>query len=122
MIGSLTHLTRGAAIRAILGARKPSPGRCVLSSTGPFPRGQEWKSLVATMEEALRLYRHKPGSLATMDKYMHKRTGGMIGSLSHLIRAAAITAILDGSEEITRDLLDSIALDHGAESSGEGAA
>ena len=31
----------------------------------------------------------------------------MIGSLSHLIRAAAIQAILDGAEAITRDLLDS---------------
>ncbi len=41
----------------------------------------------------------------------------MIGSLSHLIRGAAIEAILDGSEQITRKLLDTIDPDHAAESS-----
>jgi Bacterial TniB protein len=94
-------------------------GRCVLTSTRPFPRNQEWKSLVATMEAALRLHRHQSNSLAEMDRYLHKRTTGMIGSLSHLIRAAAITAILDGTEAITRDLLDRIPLDHAAQSSRE---
>jgi hypothetical protein len=39
----------------------------------------------------------------------------MIGSLSHLIRGAAIEAILDGSEQITKKLLDSIDIDHAAE-------
>jgi hypothetical protein len=41
----------------------------------------------------------------------------MIGSLSHLIRSAAIEAIMDGSEQITRKLLDTIEVDHAAESS-----
>ena len=45
----------------------------------------------------------------------------MIGSLSHLVRAAAIRAILDGTEQITRKLLDSIPVDHAAESSARGA-
>jgi hypothetical protein len=36
------------------------------------------------------------------------RTGGMIGSLSHLIRAGAISAIVDGSEAISRELLDEV--------------
>jgi hypothetical protein len=40
----------------------------------------------------------------------------MIGSLSHLIRGAAIEAILDGTEQITKKLLDGIDLDHAAES------
>ena len=39
----------------------------------------------------------------------------MIGSLSHLIRGAAIEAILDGSEKITRTLLDAVDLDHAAQ-------
>ena len=39
----------------------------------------------------------------------------MIGSLSHLIRGAAIEALLGGSEKITRTLLDSVDLDHAAE-------
>jgi hypothetical protein len=47
----------------------------------------------------------------------HQRTGGMIGSLTHLIRGAAIEAILNGTEQITRQLLDGIGLDHAAESS-----
>jgi hypothetical protein len=46
----------------------------------------------------------------------------MIGSLSHLIRAAALTAILDGGEQITRKLLDGIPVDHAAESAAHGVA
>jgi hypothetical protein len=97
-------------------------GRCVLTSTGPFPYQQEWEALVATMEAALRLHRHEPGSLARLDRYLHNRTGGMIGSLSHLIRGSAITAISDGSEAITQELLDRIPLDHAAQSNREGVA
>jgi hypothetical protein len=97
-------------------------GRCVLAPTGPFPCQQEWASLIATMEAALRLHRHQPGTLPGIGKYLHQRTGGMIGSLSHLIRAGAITAILDGSEALTRDLLDTIPVDHAAQSAREGAA
>jgi hypothetical protein len=50
-----------------------------------------------------------------LSKYLHQRTGGVISSLSHLVRAAAIKAVLDGSEQITRRLLDSAQLDHAAE-------
>ena len=39
-----------------------------------------------------------------------------LGSLTHLIRGAAIRAILDGQEQITRPLLDSVRIDHAAES------
>jgi hypothetical protein len=54
--------------------------------------------------------------LAAQAKYLHQRTGGMIGSLTHLIRGAAIRAILSGQEAITRQLLDTIRIDHAAES------
>jgi hypothetical protein len=54
--------------------------------------------------------------MAAQAKYLHQRTGGMIGSLTHLIRGAAIRAILDGQEKLTRQLLDSIRIDHAAES------
>ena len=101
---------------------KQIAGRCVLASTGPFPYQQEWKGLVAAMEGALRLHGHQPGALPGMDRYLHQRTGGMIGSLSHLVRAAAITAILDGSESVSRDLLEGIPVDHAAKSIREGAA
>jgi hypothetical protein len=96
---------------------KQIAGRCALHRTGPFPLRQEWKGLVATMENTLRLHRHQPGTLVRLDRYLHQRTGGMIGSLSHLIRAAAISAILDGSEQVTKQLLDTIHVDHAAESS-----
>lgn len=101
---------------------KQIAGRCVLITTAPFPYQQEWSGLVATLETALRLHHHQAGTLTGLDRYLHQRTGGMIGSLSHLIRAAALTAIMDGSETITRDLLESIPVDHAAQSAAHGAA
>jgi hypothetical protein len=32
------------------------------------------------------LHRHEPGALPAQAKYLHQRTGGMIGSLTHLVR------------------------------------
>lgn len=96
-------------------------GRCVQLTTGTFPYTAEWKSLIATMEAALRLHEHKPGTLTGLSRYLHQRTGGQIGSLSHLIRSAATTAILDGSERITRKLLDQTKADRGAEFDGNAA-
>ena len=101
---------------------KQIAGRCVLINTGPFPCRDEWTSLLATLEAALRLHRHEPGTLPKLTKYLHQRTGGMIGSLSHLVRAAALTAILDGTEQITRKLLDSTPVDHAAQSAAHGVA
>jgi hypothetical protein len=91
-------------------------GRCAVINTGPFPYKEEWTQLVAAMEDALRLHRHQPGSLEALSKYLHQRTGGMIGSLSHLIRASAIRAIITESEAITRLLMDKVRVDHAAES------
>lgn len=90
-------------------------GRCVMVKTGQFPYQEEWKRLVATLESALRLHRHDLGTLTGLDRYLHQRTSGSIGSLSHLIRAAALTAIIEGSESITKDLVDHIPVDHAAE-------
>jgi hypothetical protein len=86
----------------------------------PFPYGtamqrQQWQALIATLEQSLRLHRHQPGQLLRLDAYLHERTDGMIGSLSHLIRGAAVEAVLDGTEKITRETLDRIGLDHAAE-------
>jgi hypothetical protein len=39
----------------------------------------------------------------------------MIGSLSHLVRGAAIEAILGGTEKITKHLLEAVELDHTAQ-------
>lgn len=89
--------------------------RSVLARTGAFPYSEEWKSLVATLELALRLYAHRGGTLTRNAKYLHQRTGGNISSLSHLVRAAAISAILLETEAVTRELLDATSIDHAAE-------
>ena len=98
--------TRGAQIS----------GRFTLVPTSPFPYGDEWKGLVATMEETLILQDHPPRSLVKLDRYLHNRTDGMIGALSHAIRGAAIDAILNGTERVTKEGLDVIPLDYAAES------
>ena len=67
------------------------------------------------MDSALRLHHHQPGSLAALEEYLYRRSGGMIGSLSQLIRGAAVLAIEDGSEQITRDLLEAVPVDYAAE-------
>lgn len=90
-------------------------GRFGLLETTPFPYATEWQGLIASLESALRLHHHRPGVLPGLDRYLHRRTGGMIGSLSHLIRGAAVEAILDGTERISRPLLDAVDLDHAAQ-------
>lgn len=95
-------------------------GRFKLLPNDPLPYGtpgqqQVWGELVSDLETALRLRSHHPGTLARQARYLHQRTAGVIGSLSHLIREAAITAILDRSETITRELLAGIELDIRAE-------
>lgn len=99
---------------------KQIAGRCVLVSTASFPFHDEWQGLVAAMEGALRLHRHEPGTLLRHSRYLHTQTGGMIGSLSHLIRAAATTAILDRTEKIDLNLLTSVRIDYNAESGRTG--
>ena len=74
-----------------------------------------WHALVASLEATLPLRAHQPGTLTALDEYLHRRTAGMIGSLSHLVRGAAIDAILDGTEHLTRAHLDRVRLDHAAE-------
>ncbi len=76
---------------------------------------EQWHSLVATLEQTLRLRRHRPGALVRIAEHLHNRTGGMIGTLSHLIRGAAIDAIITGTEKVTRANLDTVRLDHAAE-------
>ncbi|MFI1386314.1 hypothetical protein [Embleya sp. NPDC020886] len=67
------------------------------------------------MEACLDLREHRAGTLPRLGSYLRARTGGCIGSLARLLRQAAIAAILDGTEKITRGGLDAIVLDHTAE-------
>lgn len=91
-------------------------GRFTLVPTARLPYNSEWQGLVATLEVSLHLHDHEPGSITDLDGYLHNRTGGMIGSLSHLIRGTALDAILTGSEKITEKSLTAIALDHSSDS------
>jgi hypothetical protein len=84
------------------------------SNYSTIPQRQEWALLVEGFERALRLHAHKPGSLLPLADYLYGRTGGYIVSLSHLIREAAIMAILSGTERIDKALLDTVELDHAA--------
>ncbi|MGO4613757.1 ATP-binding protein [Nocardia sp. 2YAB30] len=107
-----SNLFSGARGRQIL-------GRFIPVKTGPFTYRteadkQDWAKLVATMEHALRLHRHKPGTLIESAPYLHARTGGMIGSLDQLIYDAANDAISDGTEKITKAHLDAVLLDGAA--------
>jgi hypothetical protein len=90
-------------------------GRFGMIRTGAFPPGQEWTALLAAVDDTLRLHHHTSGTLSTLHRYLHQRTGGMIGSLLRLIRSAAIQAILDGSEQLTQDSLDAIHIDTAAD-------
>ena len=100
-------------------------GRFTLIHARPFDYGttgqkDTWRSLVASMEASLRLHGHQPGTLTGLGEYLFGRTGGMIGSLSQLVRGAAILAIEDGTEQITRELLDLVPVDHAAQRSVSG--
>jgi hypothetical protein len=86
-------------------------GRFSMIRTGAFGRGQQWQALIAALEDNLRLHHHSPDTLVELADYLHNRSNGMIGSLLRLIRAAAVQAVLDGSETITRATLESIPVD-----------
>ena len=86
-------------------------GRFSMVRTGPFGQDPEWTALIAAVEDSLRLHRHGPGTLTSLDRYLHQRTHGMIGSLLWLIRSAAVNAVLDGTEKITKKALDAVEAD-----------
>ncbi|WP_437032941.1 TniB family NTP-binding protein [Streptomyces sp. enrichment culture] len=94
-------------------------GRATLITCGPLPARQgtrhPFRSVITDIENALDLHQHKPGTLPRHAPYLHQRTAGRIGSLTRLIRQAAITAIHDGTERITKAAMDAVALDHLAE-------
>uniref|UniRef100_UPI0035709F9A TniB family NTP-binding protein n=1 Tax=Streptomyces cinnamoneus TaxID=53446 RepID=UPI0035709F9A len=94
-------------------------GRATLITCGPLParHGQTrpFTDVITDLENALDLTSHRPGTLPRHATYLHQRTAGRIGSLTRLIRQAAITAITDGTEKITKVTLDAVQLDHLAE-------
>ncbi|MEV0525770.1 TniB family NTP-binding protein [Streptomyces sp. NPDC050439] len=97
-------------------------GRFVVIPAAPFSHADDgekdaWRDLVGTLESMLRLHHHTPGTLTALSEYIFHRTGGMIGTLSQLIRGAAVLAIEDESERITEELLALVPVDFAAEQS-----
>ncbi|WP_165610342.1 TniB family NTP-binding protein [Nocardia salmonicida] len=105
-------LEGGAATRATQTA-----GRNDLCHLGAFKidapeQIQQWRTIIAAMENSLLLFKHAPGSLTRRHwSYLHDRAGGSIASLSHLIRESAIQAVADGSEALTVKLMETIVID-----------
>lgn len=93
-------------------------GRFSMVRTGPFACDGQWATLIAALETSLRLHRHRPGSLPQLARYLHQRTGGMIGSLLWLIRSAAIQAVIDGTEQVTRKAMDALQVDIASQAAG----
>jgi len=95
-------------------ARRFTPLQAAPASYSTVAQRADWERLIEGFERALRLHAHRPGALGVLSQYLYGRTGGYSVSLSHLIREAAIKAILTGTERIDKTLLDSIELDHAA--------
>jgi hypothetical protein len=68
---------------------------------GAFGRGQQWAGADRRAGGQLAAAPPQPGILVDLAEYLHNRSNRMIGSLLRLIRAAAVQAVLDGSETIT---------------------
>ena len=63
-------------------------GRFGMIRTSAFPCGEYWTGLISALEDSLRLHRHHPAALTRLEEYLHRRTGGMIGSLLRALSAA----------------------------------
>lgn len=97
---------RGAQLAARFKVLRSLP---LLNGTGK--QKQEWRELLRDVESALRLNRHRAGTLERHADYIHLLTGGVMASLSQLVREAAICAVLDGSQAITKRSLSKVILD-----------
>ncbi|MFF8925691.1 TniB family NTP-binding protein [Streptomyces longwoodensis] len=76
----------------------------------------EWVGVISSLEKALALYRHEEKSLTRQHwRYLHERTNGSIAGLHALIRRSAVRAVQQGTEAITREVMDSIVLSYAHE-------
>jgi hypothetical protein len=102
--------------------KKQTAGRFSLHQFTPFridtaEQARQWIGIVQGLEHALALYHHEPGSLARHHwRYLHEKTFGRMAPLADMIKQSACLAIsrapATGREEITRELMDDIVLDH----------
>ncbi len=74
------------------------------------------RSVLSTFEKHLLLLKQPTKSLsASLANYIFDRTNGYLGSISLLLREGANLAIDDGTECLTRTVLDRVTLPHSAE-------
>lgn len=72
---------------------------------------QTWAGIVGAMDAALRLPGHTPGALLRHTEELHRLSGGVMASLSQLVREAALTVLANGSRAITKRHLRAVQLD-----------
>jgi hypothetical protein len=121
---TLAHLDAGSS------ARRTSSNNAILAQTArrTTPLGMapfrvdtsagrdQWRQLLKSTEQRLVLINNGRGMLADeLPAYLYERTTGHIGSLMTLISRGCARAIRDGTEDLTKDLLDEVKLDAAAE-------
>jgi len=80
------------------------------SAAGPNVR-ELWRETLDSFEDGLCLIGHEPGTLRELAQFLYNRTGGVMGELSNLLRAAAVELIRGhalertGREQLTETLL-----------------
>lgn len=77
---------------------------------------RHWRALLLAIEQKLVLADLAPGMLADeLSDYLFARSTGHIGSLINLIARATYRAVRSGDERLTRQLMDRVKIDDGAE-------
>ncbi|MEY9777202.1 TniB family NTP-binding protein [Arthrobacter sp. MW3 TE3886] len=77
-----------------------------------------WKGIVMAFSEQLPLLAHEPKSLLKTAAWLHKRSGGNIGTLQRILVGGSQLRILDGDpaqETLTREYMEAIPIDMAAE-------
>jgi DNA transposition AAA+ family ATPase len=77
--------------------------------------GATWRNLLRSFEDHLRLRDHEAGTLEGLGDYLYRRTTGHLGSLTRLLRLAAVAAIRSGAERIDESVLEKVQVDADAE-------
>ena len=90
-------------------------GRFTHLEINAFELDESWQSLLADFEDELVLLKAEDGMLyADLPEYLFERTGGVLGSISQLLRRAANRAIESGDERITERQLKRLHIDEAA--------
>lgn len=113
--------TRTPPPAAVGDVRTQTAGRFSRQELAPFSLDSDdgilqWVGVIRSLERSLALYRHEEESLTRRHwRYLHERTDGSIAGLHALIRRSAVRAVQQGTEAITREVMDSIVLSYAHE-------